>query len=205
MGNKYTHQSNQQTTFYTIISSMSLYTHLLCTQLNTPPNRWLTTPISKPRDVTVDRQAVSLNIQFILQWRSWISNHPRCDANFNNKSLHSSLSNCSWPPELIDLSVMRIAMYVKPYWALNSYFIEVEWRVYVSVDQTIIGSDNDWSAPSRYLSQCWHIINWALGTQVEYNCIKMKQYSYKDWSWKCHLQNGRNAVSVSMCSSMGIW
>ena len=45
-------------------------------------------------------------------------------------------------------------------------YIEAEWRIYASVKHTNNGSDRwlvAWPVPSHYLSQCWDIVDWALG------------------------------------------
>ena len=34
---------------------------------------------------------------------------------------------------------------------------------------TIIGSDNDWPAPSHYLNQCCNIVNWNLRNKLQWN------------------------------------
>ena len=34
---------------------------------------------------------------------------------------------------------------------------------------SILGSDNGLSAPSHYLNQCWHIVNWTLRNKLQWN------------------------------------
>ena len=51
------------------------------------------------------------------------------------------------------------------------FFIEAEWCIYVSVNYTIIGSDNGLS-PSHYMNQCWNIVNCTLWNELQQNLNK---------------------------------
>ena len=53
--------------------------------------------------------------------------------------------------------------------------MEVEWRIYASVNQATIDSNNACSAPIHYLNQCWYIVNSTHRNIFECNFI---------WNWK---------------------
>ena len=70
-------------------------------------------------------------------------------------------------------------------------------RKYVSINKTIIDSDNGLS-PFRCLNQCWFIANRSFKNKIwdklepKYNC------NSREWKWKIHLRNACHCVSAAM-------
>ena len=46
---------------------------------------------------------------------------------------------------------------------------------------------------SNYLNESW-LVNW--NTDVSEICFQMRQFSFKNWFWICHLQNGGHSFSA---------
>ena len=92
-----------------------------------------------------------------------------------------------------------IEVYTWSYWIVE--LIEAEWHMYASVNlpslvQIIVCV---WSAPSRYLNQCWNTVDWDL---IQTSLIYQSKFIHFD-SRKCiskyRLENGGHFVSASMC------
>ena len=61
------------------------------------------------------------------------------------------------------------------------WLIDTQWRLYASVHQVIIGSDNDLSPVRRhYLNQCWHIIHQTPRNAFQWNFICNSTVSIKE-------------------------
>ena len=64
-------------------------------------------------------------------------------------------------------SKLKKTLYMLNHWGRETH---------ICVDNlTVIGSDNDLSAPSHHLNQCWNIVNWTLRNKLQLN---FKQNSY---------------------------
>ena len=80
--------------------------------------------------------------------------------------------------------------------------IEAEWRIYVSVNYIIIGSDNGLS-PGQCQAIIWTnagiLSNRPSGTNFSEILIEIHTFSFKNICiWKCRLENGSHFVSSSM-------
>ena len=75
------------------------------------------------------------------------------------------------------------------FWLIEIYFlIEAEWRIYVSVNYTIIHSDNGLSP----MNQWWVIVNWTLRNILQWNFIwKSKVFHSRKCIGTCRLPKWR--------------
>ena len=63
-------------------------------------------------------------------------------------------------------------------------------------------SDNAlvWPAPSHYLNQCWNIVNWTVGNNLQWNLYrKLYIFIKKKCFWKYRQEVRGHFVSASMC------
>ena len=93
----------------------------------------------------------------------------------------------------------------------TGWLIEDEWRIYASVNYTIIGSDNGLS-PDRHQSIIWTsagiLLIGPLGTNFSGILIETRTFSFKKMHLNCRLRNGLNVlktdpsfhVMTSLCS-----
>ena len=81
-----------------------------------------------------------------------------------------------------------------------SFFILTHWRrvTHICVSNLgIIGSDNGLSPGRRhYLNQCWNIVNWALGKQLQWNC----NLNPWKWNWKCRHHHHHHQLQQQLTS-----
>ena len=65
------------------------------------------------------------------------------------------------------------------------------------------GSYGACSAYSYYLTQCWHIVHWPLGTHFTEVTFKSNYNNChtRKWTWICHLQNGGHFVELTCLST----
>ena len=79
---------------------------------------------------------------------------------------------------------------------------------------TTIGWDNDFTAPSHYLTQCWNILIRTLGNNLQCNCnrntnmpftkMHMKT-SFAKWLQFCHGPNVLSFEHINKCIDINVW